>query len=78
VGVGVTLVAHGLAGLRASAPATGVAELVSCNEILEVRVWRPETVERVAGSHDPQGVLKQTMHCTLRRSGKGPRCARDV
>src|SRR5271168_1785721 len=66
VGVGVALAARRLAGLRASAAATAEAEHVSCIEILEVRAGRPETVERAAGSHDAQGVLRTVKHyCTI-------------
>lgn len=65
MGVGVAFAARRLARLRASAAATAEAERVSCIEILEVRAGRPETVERVervAGSHDAQGVLRTVKH----------------
>ena len=58
VGVGVAFAARQLARLRTSAAATAEAEHVSCIEILEVRAGRPETVERVAGSHYAQGFLR--------------------
>jgi hypothetical protein len=62
VGVGVAFAARRLARLRASAAVTVEAERVSCIEILGVRVGRPETVEKVAGSHDAQGALRTVKH----------------